>query len=383
MTIRYKCDACDSVLKIKDELAGTDGKCPKCKKKFTVPTLEEAAEEAAKSGSSAGSSSAATEEAAPPPKASPAKDEAKAPAEKEAPPEKAPGKKAPAATKEAPAPADEAKAKKPVPAASAPGDEDADDDEFDAAAFLMEGNDGSSKPSAGLTEPAGPPKPGGPPTDAQGRRHIIPPSMTASATAAPQEQGATGEKNASANARDLLAKSSEESRVRSAGLPPEEEKEPWFDWEGLRRELLRGLPAIAGIIVAAVGLYFFVDIMLGSRIELPELARVRGKVTIDGAPFANIKVNLSPVSRSVEIKPGKKLSLRTATAITDENGEFDLYYMEGVRGAALGRARLWLEPVNPADFKKIPPRLMTPRDDPREVRNAGNDGNFDIEIKTK
>lgn len=376
MTIRYKCDACDSVLKIKDELAGTDGKCPKCKKKFTVPTLEEAAQEAAKAGSSASDSSAPAADVAPSKKASPAKDEAAdapPPAEKKSAAPKAPAKQPPAAetTKKEPA------------AAAATASKDQADDEFDAAAFLMEGNDGPSKPSAGLSDPGSAPKPSGPPTDAHGRRHIIPPSMTASATASDEAPEAPAERNASANARDLLAKNSEESRIRSAGLPPEEEKEPWFDWQGLRRELLRGLPFIAGIVLAAVGLYFMVDMMLGAGLELPDLARVRGKVTIDGAPFANVKVNLSPVSRSVEIKPGKKLSLRTATAITDENGEFDLYYMEGVRGAALGRARLWLEPVDPADFKKIPPRLMTPRDDPREVRSAGNDGNFDIEITTE
>lgn len=37
MTIRYKCTGCESVLKIKDEKAGTKGKCPKCKAEFLVP----------------------------------------------------------------------------------------------------------------------------------------------------------------------------------------------------------------------------------------------------------------------------------------------------------------------------------------------------------
>ena len=37
MTIRYKCTGCASVLKIKDEKAGTNGKCPKCKLEFLVP----------------------------------------------------------------------------------------------------------------------------------------------------------------------------------------------------------------------------------------------------------------------------------------------------------------------------------------------------------
>ena len=40
--IRYKCDDCGSVLTIKDALAGTPGKCPKCKKKFIVPDADTA-----------------------------------------------------------------------------------------------------------------------------------------------------------------------------------------------------------------------------------------------------------------------------------------------------------------------------------------------------
>ncbi|HIE96437.1 MAG TPA: hypothetical protein EYG03_10685 [Planctomycetes bacterium] len=37
MVIRYTCKKCKSVLKISDDLAGTDGKCPKCKVEFKVP----------------------------------------------------------------------------------------------------------------------------------------------------------------------------------------------------------------------------------------------------------------------------------------------------------------------------------------------------------
>ncbi|MFO1002991.1 MAG: hypothetical protein U0936_21885 [Planctomycetaceae bacterium] len=40
MTIRYTCTGCESVLKIKDEKAGTKGKCPKCKVEFLVPQPE-------------------------------------------------------------------------------------------------------------------------------------------------------------------------------------------------------------------------------------------------------------------------------------------------------------------------------------------------------
>lgn len=37
MTIRYECPDCGSVLKIKDERAGQQGRCPKCKSGFQIP----------------------------------------------------------------------------------------------------------------------------------------------------------------------------------------------------------------------------------------------------------------------------------------------------------------------------------------------------------
>ncbi len=37
MTIRYTCIGCESVLKIKDDKAGTKARCPKCRLEFVVP----------------------------------------------------------------------------------------------------------------------------------------------------------------------------------------------------------------------------------------------------------------------------------------------------------------------------------------------------------
>ena len=37
MTIRYQCEECGAALNINDELAGTEGNCPRCQVQFTVP----------------------------------------------------------------------------------------------------------------------------------------------------------------------------------------------------------------------------------------------------------------------------------------------------------------------------------------------------------
>ncbi|HVJ84336.1 MAG TPA: hypothetical protein VM452_01765, partial [Caulifigura sp.] len=43
MSIRVTCEKCGVVLKVKEELAGTKGKCPACRGTLNVPTLEQAA----------------------------------------------------------------------------------------------------------------------------------------------------------------------------------------------------------------------------------------------------------------------------------------------------------------------------------------------------
>jgi len=41
MTIRCECDHCGASLKVKDKLAGTEGKCPKCKEKILIPDVSD------------------------------------------------------------------------------------------------------------------------------------------------------------------------------------------------------------------------------------------------------------------------------------------------------------------------------------------------------
>ena len=58
MSIRVQCGGCGTVMNVRDDYAGTERRCPKCKGKFQVPTVEQAraaeASEAAKGGSIAG-----------------------------------------------------------------------------------------------------------------------------------------------------------------------------------------------------------------------------------------------------------------------------------------------------------------------------------------
>jgi hypothetical protein len=87
--------------------------------------------------------------------------------------------------------------------------------------------------------------------------------------------------------------------------------------------------------------------------DLPPLGKVKGVVTLDGAPYPNARVAFTP-------KRG-----RPSEGITDSSGKYELTYMPAVRGAEIGEhtvsiTTLYESPENPDDarpFKDpIPPK---------------------------
>lgn len=60
---------------------------------------------------------------------------------------------------------------------------------------------------------------------------------------------------------------------------------------------------------------------------MPELGDVYGKVTLDGKPVPNINILFTPESG------------RAAGGVTDEEGNYELKYLEGIPAAKWGRRR--------------------------------------------
>ncbi len=318
MTIRYKCETCGSVLKIKDALAGTDGRCPKCKTEFVVP----------------------------PPEPESVSDAAAGPSETSA--------------------------------------ETADDAEFDPVAFLMDDGGKPRKATASppaAAEPAASPKPVvrkrapvEPEADEEDDPPPPPPRKTrlskADAGSAAQTADAMLRVDASANAKDLLTKTMEESRVRAAQMP-EDRAEPGIDWKQEFKELLlRFGPAMGGAVVLIVVLYAFSNYMAGGGLDLPDLARVRGVVTKGGEPLAGAQVMFEPMD----------VKASTATAITGEDGSYDLMYTEGVRGAVVGKNRVWVTLIGPDGRERVPAQTKYGygNNDTHVVESGSND--IDIPI---
>jgi hypothetical protein len=343
--IRYKCDSCGSSLNIKDELAGTQGKCPKCKTPFTVP------------------SPPAQEHAAPPPPAAP-------PASR---------------TAEAPAP------KRPARVASSPAAAGGDDAEFDPVAFLMDDDGprtrGRAKGKTVDRHPVPAPQsddeipehlsldeddPPAPPKSKKAARRRIEIDSDEELEAYSLERPAMGSASETAGkmlaggassgaAKDLLTRTMEESRARSARVEDEQPAPPPA-WLELTREFgVRGLLGLAGVLLVAVGVYLIMYRMLGSGVPLPKLARVSGTVTLDGQPLAGAQVRFTLLSEDgrneateVESTSGKTVRVRPGMAITDEDGRYSLEYMEGLRGTPVGKNRVSLSKLGDGGRELVP-----------------------------
>lgn len=314
MTIRYTCVKCASVLKIKDDRAGKDGHCPKCKAKFVVPAPD----------SDDSAEAIVVEEPV-----------------------------AALATEPAPAGAPAGGTQATVAAESAGGD--SADADFDPVAFLM--TDGApakpapsraaataaEEPDLRVARSAGPAaytaseepdeRVGGPrrppPRDADEdsatdlRRKPKKPAVPSAA----QTADAMLRVNASTNAKDLLTRTMEESRVRAAQMP-EDRRAPGIDYAGAARELLtRFAPAVGGTVLLIVLTYWFSTYMAGGGADLPPLGQVSGTVTKAGQPLSGAYVTFSPV----DIKGG------AGSSYTDEQGFYELKYTEGVEGTPVGK----------------------------------------------
>jgi hypothetical protein len=337
MSIRFECPDCGSVLKIKDALAGTEGKCPKCKRPFTVPMASASADAPADMPSTAGHDTS-------------------------------PGS-VDAGTVAAP-PKSKGRAKIPTPAA--------DDADFDPVAFLMEGGAPpkakSRAPAPGPSdrgglslddgEPSPEPKPRSKPAEA-----VRPSAASAAASAG-------GLLSASSNAKDLLTRTVEESRARAAEMP-DESRVPTVDTEQLKMLLFtRILPYGGALIVLCGVLYWIASSMYGTGgVEIPEeLIAAEGVVLINDRPAAGVVISMRPMPDSDE--PNAK-RWRPSTAVTNEDGEFEMMFLEGYPGIVPGRQQVSLSYVVP-DFGET---INSEYYDPGTMMVIDED-DYDLEIKS-
>ena len=334
MSIRYECEKCGSVLKIKDDLAGKPGKCPKCKTPFTVPAAD---------GDSASSGEITATESS-----------------------------------------EDAEPKLPD---SRPSDSGAD---FDLDAFLSgdDDSDVKSKPKAAKTsrptkaldadrstldesdeKPPASRSKSQPDTDDEGESFQIRRGPDAPGKTAPKH-GLDGESDeqptpsrrppgtnpnapAANIASDLLAKSAKKGKKANwnEAEPGKKNDEPGFDWDGLWYETrTKLLPVLGGGVVIYLLIYFLVSPMFGDKGYVPKLGSVTGTISVNGKPLVGAQVFFHPADTKQESAKGKSFKITASVGETDATGRYELFYgnkTDKLRGVAPGKCRVEIMPMDP------------------------------------
>ena len=308
MTIRYKCEECDSVLKIRDELAGTDGKCPKCETSFTIPTPEKRQKVAVGAGT-AGASQWESEDLV-----------------------------------------DMPREITPMPDLSG-------SDEFDAMGAVS-GSDpaNSAEPAAGEAIK---------PSIAElMREHEASKKKRKGADKKKKgslaEAAAAAEVLTSGSAADALTRTYDQKRGK-AGEPPPITREERRELERKAALLDFGKKGGIGLAVLAVLLYFLISYMTAE--PLPDLIEVSGVVSVQGTTQVGVEVRFAPAAdpnaNSDDLKKQEKGMRSSSSGTTDEDGRYYLWYNkeEEIPGAVPGRHNITIQFDNGVQFN-LPPEFQ-------------------------
>lgn len=120
----------------------------------------------------------------------------------------------------------------------------------------------------------------------------------------------------------------------------------------------------AALLVVAVSLLLAGCSPAGDR---PPLGTVTGKVTVDGQPLSGVIISFMPDSG------------RAATATTNDQGEYQLIYLDGVQGCKVGPNTIgFFVPTGGSPSHPIPKKYQEKSDIKVDVKAGKNTFDFDL-----
>lgn len=108
----------------------------------------------------------------------------------------------------------------------------------------------------------------------------------------------------------------------------------------------------------------------GAPKDLPKLGKVTGKVTLDGQPLKNARVQFTPDTS------------RPSGAVTDDQGQYELIFNENLKGAAVGKHKVRINSGSAMEPEKLPQKYNVKTELTADVKEGTNPPiNFDLKSK--
>jgi hypothetical protein len=162
---------------------------------------------------------------------------------------------------------------------------------------------------------------------------------------------------------------------------PAKSDEAKVDYVGISRDfLIQFLPGAVVVGLMVWFAYYLSMQMVVGRGNLPDLGRVHGKVTLEGAPLPGATVRFLAIDPATgKERKGASVGLGT----TDQNGNYVLYYVKETQGAAVGLNRVEIEGKDQNGNEMVRADFNVRSTLKRDVKSGSNSGeDFDFDVKS-
>jgi len=132
------------------------------------------------------------------------------------------------------------------------------------------------------------------------------------------------------------------------------------------------LPGAVVVVILVYFAYFLSSQVIVGRGNLPDLGKVSGKVTLDGKPVAGATVRFTPIDDQGKERKGAAVAL----GVTDDSGQYALFYVKETPGAAVGMNRVEIESKDENGRERFPPDFNFRTTLQREVKKGSNSCDF-------
>lgn len=334
MTIRYKCEECGAALNINDELAGTEGSCPRCHVEFVVPSADGIPAKPAPAERPKSSGSLSTEDEI--------------------------GDFL--SSDEIPVTSGNTSLATSDDADSGASDNPFDDDAPRARKKSSANNDGDDELEARDKKKKGP-------LNESGKR---PKRETADAASIAKSLMGKGGAVVEEDEEDEPDPGPKKKRRQFGAGSDRPEGEINSVKDVISYFVKMGWPALVGTVII-IGLCVLVYNSLVKKFDAPPLAKVSGTVTIDGKPVA-----MATIIQFIPVESAKNPKLGPSVGFTGENGKYSLQYTNELAGAVIGKHYVVIKPSDPG--QGIPLRYGVTSDLQVEVASDGKP--VDIALKS-
>lgn len=174
-----------------------------------------------------------------------------------------------------------------------------------------------------------------------------------------------------------VPKKSQDAYWQDVEQPSKQEETDYVG--GFKDLLFHAGPGLLVILVMVWGAYYLGTQVMSEKSKRPPLGGVTGKITINGKAIENVNVLFRPV-----VEKGVEGSNKAPSqGQTDAQGNYTLFYVRDVPGAAVGEHIVELDAKDSKGRQRFPPEYGRRSNVHKAVKEGSNQIDIDVQMRVE